>query len=285
MNQVTPRESAYPRRLRELRKPPDPLWVSGDLPDDGIPTVGIVGTRRLTPYGVRVARELSTTLARAGAVVVSGLAQGIDSTAHAAALDSGGPTIAVLGEGLASFEETGPVRRRHLAARIRRQGALVSEYALDLHPTDWTYPRRNATIAGLSDVLIVVEAPEGSGALITADRMVDLGRPLYAVPGPLGAPTWVGSNRYIAEGKATLLASAKQIADLLGLRLASPAPRPSSRDHLGERLAALLAASAADTDTIAAGLGIAAAAATTLIAEQLIAGTIAPTGDGRFARR
>lgn len=285
MIELTPRDAGYPRRLRAMKRPPDPLWVSGELPDPGIPAVGIVGTRRLTTYGARATRELSTGLARAGAVIVSGLAQGIDSTAHAAALDANGRTIAVLGEGLTWFDECGPVRRRQLAARIRQQGALVSEYALDVRPTEWTYPRRNATIAGLSDVLIVVEAPDGSGALITAERMNDLHRPVYAVPGPLGAPTWVGSNRYIAEGKASLLTSAQQIADVLGLRLGAPSSRSDRSDHLGERLIALLAADAADTDAIAAGLGIAPDEATTLIAEHLIAGTIAATGDGRFARR
>lgn len=266
-----------------MKRPPDPLWVWGHLPEPEMRTVGIVGTRRLTPYGSRIARELATALARAGAVIVSGLAQGIDSTAHAGALDGAGRTIAVLGEGLAWFDERGPMRRRRLAARIREHGALVSEYPLDLRGTDWTFPRRNFTIAALSDVLVVVEAPEGSGALITADRMSDLQRPLLIVPGPLGAPTWAGSNRYIAEGKGTLLASADQVARAVGLTLSGAAPRDADRG-ITARLSSLLAAEAADADTIAAGLGIAPAEAATVIARHLVAGTIVPTGDGRFAR-
>lgn len=279
-----PCDPGYPRRLRDMRKPPDPLWISGDLPDDRLPTVGIVGTRRLTSYGARVARELATALAAAGAVVVSGLAQGIDSTAHSAALDAAGLTVAVLGEGLAAFDELGPVLRRRLAARIARSGAVVSEYGLDVRPADWTYPRRNATIAGLSDVLVVVEAPETSGALITADRMRDLGRPVFLVPGPLGAPTWIGSNRYIAEGKGTLLVGAEPVAAVLGLRIGPAGRDPEAADDASQLLA-FLAARATDADAIAAGLGIPPAEATTLIAEQLIAGTIVATGDGRFARR
>lgn len=282
MIQLAPRDPRYPERLGKTARPPDPLWVWGQLPDDRTPTVGIVGTRRLTTYGSRIARELATVLARAGAVIVSGLAQGIDSTAHAGALDAGGRTIAVLGEGLAWFDDHGPLRRRTLARRIRERGALVSEYPLDVRGKDWTFPRRNATIAAMSDALIVVEAPEGSGALITAKRMLELGRPVFAVPGPLGAPTWVGSNSSIARGKAVLLASAQQVAERLKLELV-PAPRARS-DGLAERLAALLAAEAADADTLAAQLGLRSADAATLVAQQLIAGTIVATGDGRFAR-
>jgi DNA processing protein len=245
-------------------------------------TVGIVGTRRLTQYGQRIAREISMALARAGAIVVSGLAQGVDSVAHAGALDAGGRTIAVLGEGLAYYDEHGAARRRGLAQRIRKQGALVSEWPLDVLGADWTYPRRNRTLAALSDVLVVVEAPEGSGALITAKHMEDMKRPIFVVPGPLGAPTWEGSNRFIAERRGTLLASAKQVADRLGLEFA--APLPAAGDGDAERLAGLLAAGPADADTIAAGLELDISKATTLIATQVIAGKIVPTADGRFAR-
>lgn len=230
-----------------------------------------------------MARELSGALAAAGAVVISGLAQGIDSVAHAAAVAAEGRTIAVLGEGLAAFEGSGPLRRQQLAVKIRGRGALVSEYATDVRPTAWTFPRRNATIAALSDALVVVEAPETSGALITADRALRMRRPVYAVPGPLGAPTWLGSNRLIADGRANLLLDAGVVAALLGLRLV-PAEAPTASET-AERLLALLAAGAADADAIAAGLGIALRDATTLIAELLIDGQVLATGDGRFARR
>lgn len=284
MIRLSPRDAEYPARLRQrLSRPPDPLWVWGRLPDPDRPTVGIVGTRRLTQYGQRIARELTMALARAGAVVVSGLAQGVDSVAHAAALEAAGETIAVLGQGLAHYDEHGAARRRHLAQRIRKQGALVSEWALDVRGTEWTYPRRNLTLAALSDALVVVEAPLESGALITADRMrKEMRRPTFIVPGPLGAPTWEGSNRYIAEGKGTLLASAQQVATYLRLTVAPAAQH--SANGTAERLVALLAAGPADADTIAAGLRIDASKATTLIAEQVIAGAIAPTPDGRFAR-
>lgn len=283
MIRLSPRDPEYPARLRRrLTRPPDPLWVWGQVPATERPTVGIVGTRRLTQYGQRIARELATVLARAGAVIVSGLAQGVDSVAHLGALDADGQTIAVLGEGLAYYDEHGAARRRVLAQRIRKQGALVSEWALDVRGTDWTYPRRNLTLAAFSDVLIVVEAPKDSGSLITAKHMKEMRRPVFIVPGPLGAPTWDGSNQFIAEGKGTLLASAQQVTDRLGLSLV-PGSTADGRGQ-GGRLIALLAAGPADTDTIVQGLGLKPSEATTLIAEQVIAGTIAPTADGRFAR-
>lgn len=285
MIEISVGDPRYPARLRDLRQPPDRLWVLGELPDQAIPTVAVVGTRRLTAYGGRVAREIAGGLASAGAVVVSGLAQGIDSTAHGAALAAGGRTIAVLGEGLLAFERTGPIRRRKLAEAIRQRGALVSEYALDVRGKNWTFPRRNATIAALSDVVVVVEAPLDSGALITADRALELRRPLFAAAGPFGAPTWRGSGRYIADGRAQLLMSTAEVAEALGLVVPIPGRVEHQSTARSERVLELLATGAADADAIAAGLGVPSSAVPTVIAEMLLAGTISATGDGRFARR
>ena len=284
MIRLTPAHPLYPERLRKMKDRPDPLWLWGELPAAGVPTVGIVGTRRVTPLGTRIARVLAMALARAGAVIVSGLAQGIDSTAHAGALEAAGHTIAVLGEGLAFFDEHGPVRRRQLARRIRAHGALISEFPLDVHGSDRTYPQRNRWIAALSDALVVVEAPRDSGALITAREMRKLGRPVFVVPGPMDAPTWLGSNDYIAKGDGAILASVRQVAEMLGLTVEGPPVEdPAGSERV--QLASLLAAEPADTDTIAAALGLRATEAATLIAEELIAGHIVATGDGRFARR
>lgn len=281
--ELRPPEAGYPARLRDLRHPPDPLWVQGTLPDEVTRCVAVVGTRRLTPYGHRLAREVAGALASAGVVVVSGLAQGIDSVAHQAALDADGRSIAVLGEGLLAFDQSGPPRRRRLARAIRERGALVSEYGLDFGAQTWTFPRRNATIAALADTVVVIEAPVGSGALITAERALELGRPVFAAPGPLGASTWEGSNRLIAERKAQLLLSAADILAAYGLT--APGPHEGPRDTtLADRLLDLLAPGAADADAIAASLGLIPVEATTLIADMLLAGRIATTGDGRFAR-
>jgi DNA processing protein len=274
----------YPRKLRNVAGAPDPIWLWGTLPPTDVRTVGIVGTRRLTPLGTRIARLVSMALARAGAAVVSGLAQGVDSVAHVGALDAGGRTIAVLGEGLAHFDERGPLRRRHLAKRVRAQGALVSEYPLDTHPSAWTFPKRNRTIAGLSDVLIVVEAPRDSGALITADEMRGMGRPVYIVAGPLDAPTWQGSNDYIVKRRGQILLSLQEVAGYLGLTL-SETLVAAPVDDAQDRLVAFLSAEPADTDAVAAALGISPVEAATLLAEQLISGGIVSTPDGRFARK
>jgi len=158
----------YPPRLLDLARPPDPLWYEGDATLLSRECIAIVGTRRMTPYGERIARELAIACAESGVVVVSGLAQGIDSAAHAAAFDARGETIAVVGEGLASFDPHG--RRRRLAARIRERGCLVSEYPPLAPAQGWMFARRNATIAALARAIVVVEAPHGSGALITARR-------------------------------------------------------------------------------------------------------------------
>lgn len=282
MIELRPDEPGYPRRLHDLRRPPDPLWLDGTLPDDATPHAAIVGTRKITPYGLRVSREIATALARAGVAIVSGLAQGVDSVVHTAAVDVGGATIAILGEGLLAFDSTGPLKRRQLARRIRERGALLSEYGLDFGAQSWTYPRRNATIAALADVVVVVEAPVESGALITADRALELGRPLFAVPGPLGASTWQGSNRYIAEGRAKMLLSPGDLASALKIRIEDRAVH--TRIAAVDRALDLLAAGPADADSLAAPLGLSPGDAATLIADMLVAGRIVPTGDGRFAR-
>lgn len=251
----------YPSRLLDLAKPPEPLWYEGDptlLSREGI---AIVGTRRMTPYGERIARELAIACAEAGIVVVSGLAQGVDSAAHAGALDARGDTVAILGEGLASFAPNG--RRRRLAARIRERGCLVSEYPPLTPAQGWMFAQRNATIAALARAVVVVEAPPSSGALITARHAIALGRELYAVPGPLGSPQSAGANALIASGAARALVGPES----LGLRAAVVASSP-----LLERLAAgpltpdALRADPAD------------------VAELLLAGRIVALPDGRLAR-
>jgi DNA processing protein len=206
----------YPLRLRDLARPPDPVWVDGDLTALDATAVAIVGTRRMTGYGERVARELATACAAAGIVVISGLAQGIDSAAHRGALDAGGRTVAVLGESIPQTLATLRGRRRPLLPRIRASGALVSEYSAPFAARPWMFAQRNATIAALARVVVVVEAGERSGALITAQHALDLGRRLYAVPGPLGSVASVGTNAIIADGRATALVSADQLVRAAG---------------------------------------------------------------------
>lgn len=281
--ELRPAEPGYPERLLDLPSPPDPLWLDGELPGSDTPCVGIVGTRRMTPYGRQAAREISFGLAAAGVAVISGLAQGIDSVAHEAAIEARGRTVAVLGEGLLAFERFGPERRRPLARRIREGGALVSEYPLDLGALPWTFPKRNATIAALSDAVVVVEAPRGSGALITAKEAARLGRPVFAVPGPIGAPTWLGSNDAIQDGTARIVFGPGPVAAELGVSLTTLGAE-SPAGAMGGRAVELIASGAAHPDELALELGISTEAAATLIADLLLAGEIVSTADGRLAR-
>ena len=267
-----PNDAVYPRGLRDLRRPPDPLFVDGEIGAlDG--AVAIVGTRRMTGYGERVARELAMACASAGITVISGLAQGIDSTAHRGALDGGGRTIAVLGESIPTFIATVRGRRRPLVPRIRTKGALVSEFASGFAPQSWTYAKRNATIAALATAVVVVEAGEVSGALITADRARELGRELYAVPGPLGSVASVGTNRLIASGAAKALTSS---ADLTGRSAPATEPHNSVLELLRDGPLGL--------DEIARRGRISPAAVSSRVAALLLTGDVVTLRDGRLAR-
>src|SRR5688572_20366625 len=181
----------------------------------------------MTAYGERVSRDLAAACARAGVVVVSGFAQGIDAAAHRGALDAGGRTVAVLGEGIALFLATVRGRRRPLVPRVRANGALVSQYAPNFCAQPWTFAKRNATIAALAEAVVVIEAGEGSGALITAADARRLGRPLFAVPGPIGSVASLGTNALIASGEARALVSATALLQAIGRPALAAMAEPS----------------------------------------------------------
>lgn len=272
-----PRDDAYPAALRELRPAPDPLWIAGDDRIVGRPCVAIVGTRRMSPYGERVARELAAALARAGAVVVSGLAQGIDCAAHASAIDAGGASVAVLGEGIASFLANARGRRRRLAVRLKERGALVSPYPPIAPAQGWMFAKRNAVIAALSRAVVVAEAPLRSGALITAADALRLGRPLFAVPGPLGARTSEGTNRLLASCAARVCLGPDEVAQAIGLDVGSA---PRSADPVLDALAE----GPLDLDALARRMGLERGALQLRLVSLVLAGAVIHRGDGRFAR-
>ena len=272
-----PRDGAYPPALRDLHPAPDPLWVAGDHQVLGGPCVAIVGTRRMSPYGERVARELAAALARAGAVILSGLAQGIDCAAHASAIDAGGASVAVLGEGITSFLGNARGRRRRLAVALKERGALVSPYPPIAPAQGWMFAKRNGVIAALARVVVVAEAPERSGALITAADAVRLGRPLFAVPGPLGARTCVGTNRLIASGGARACLGANEIAEAIGVVAGSSVgPADPVLDALAE--------GALDLDALARRVRIDPITLRVRVVSLVLSGAVVDRGDGRFAR-
>lgn len=203
-------DRAYPSGLRCLPDPPPFLYVKGTLPAPG--AVAVVGSRRPSPYGLRVAERIARDLADAGVAVVSGAARGIDTAAHRGALDAGGRTIGVLGSGI---DTVYPQENGRLFGEIAGSGALVTEFPLGASPKPHHFPVRNRIIAGLSQAVLVVEAARDSGSLITA-RLAsdDLGLPVGAVPGPITSAVSEGCNDLIYDG-ATPVRSAADILDLL----------------------------------------------------------------------
>jgi DNA processing protein len=244
---VMPGEQAYPARVAELHAPPAVLWMRGDATLPDAPCVAIVGTRHPTPYGERTARELSTARARAGAVIVSGLALGIDGVAHTAALDVGGGSIGVLGTGV---DIAYPRAHAGLHRRLAERGLLVSEEPPGARATPGSFPKRNRIIAALASAVIVVEADFDSGALITAGHALELNRTVAAVPGPIDSPRSNGTNRLLRDG-AIVIAEVADALALLGLRSA-PERDLSGASHAERAVWKALARGAADADALAA---------------------------------
>ena len=201
---VTFSDADYPFRLRHIPDPPMVLYYKGKLPDfENDPAIGIVGTRKASTYGLQTARQLGYQIGKCGAVVVTGMAYGIDAMAASGALTAGQCVVGVLGCGV---DIVYPKSNRHLFREMDSFGCLISEFAPGTPPFRQNFPRRNRIISGLSDGVLVVEAPEGSGALITARRALEQGRDVFVVPGNIDQPGFAGSNQLLKEG-ATLAAS------------------------------------------------------------------------------
>ena len=220
---MTQESPSYPRSLREIHAPPIVLYVWGELQERDHHAIGIIGARRTTHYGTESAKKLSYQLSYAGLTIISGLARGIDTAAHQGALAAKGRTIAVIGSGLAKLY---PPENAALAERIRSgNGAIVSEFSMEIEPDRQTFPMRNRIISGWSHGILVVEAGLNSGALITAAQALEQGRSVYAVPGHINAPSAMGSNRLIQQG-AKLAMDASDILDDLQILL--PETKPSA---------------------------------------------------------
>jgi DNA processing protein len=201
---ITLQDDDYPANLRQIDAPPPLLYLRGTLQPSDIWAIGVVGTRRASAYGREVTHGLARDLACQGITVVSGLALGIDTVAHRAALEAAGRTIAVLGSGV---DQIYPPENRGLAYKIMEQGALLSEYPLGTRPEAGNFPPRNRIISGLSKGVVIVEAGERSGALITARFAAEQGREVFAVPGSILHPGSAGCNALIQQGATPLLAT------------------------------------------------------------------------------
>jgi DNA processing protein len=274
------RERGFPPLLAAIHDPPAGLFVrgGGDVELLQKPSVAVVGARACSAYGSLVARRLGCELARAGAVVVSGLARGIDAEAHRGALEGGGATIAVLGCGI---DRDYPQAHARLAARIREQGLLVSEYEPGVPPAPWRFPARNRIVAGLCAATVVVEARARSGALITADFALEQGRDVWAVPGEITSALSRGTNHLLRLGAAPLL----EIEELLRTLGLAPMPDGARAQLSGPAAAAdeALARAPASLDELARMTGMPADELAAALVELELAGE-AVSADGVYRR-
>jgi DNA processing protein len=275
-------DARYPSELEDLQEnAPPALWMRGSLAVlEVAPRVAVVGTRRATPYGQRVTREIVGALARAGACVVSGLARGIDGTAHRTALEHDASTIAVLGTGL---DFVYPLAHRDLQRDIAERGLLITELEHDEHGMKFTFPHRNRIIGALAALTIVVEAPERSGALDTAGKVLELGRNLAAVPGPIDQPQSVGSNRLIRDG-AHAITCAEDALALLNLTPPPRVPRGAPDGDEG-RVWTALSDGPLDMDTLCHRSGLPAAQCMAAVTRLEVSGAVECALSGEVRRR
>ncbi len=270
-------DPAFPARLRSIHDPPVGLFLrgAGDPALLAAASVAVVGARSCSTYGAHVARGLGRELSAAGLVVVSGLARGIDSEAHRGTLETGGTTVAVLGCGV---DRDYPAAHRDLAGRIGEAGLVVSEYAPGVEPAPWRFPARNRIIAGLALAVVVVEARERSGALITADLALEEGREVFAVPGEITSSLSAGTNALLRVGASPLTAAA-DVLQAVGIE--APTPEPVSVGPAAGRVLERLREGPAAADELARATGLAAGELASALIELELGGLVAEA-DGAF---
>lgn len=277
----------YPTVLGSIHDPPPTLWIKGDGDILRMPAVAIVGSRAASPYGLEVARRLAADVARRGLAVVSGMARGVDSAAHRGALEAGGFTIAVLGCGV---DVIYPREHAALANRICARGAIVSEVAPGTPPLKHHFPKRNRIISGLALAVVVVEAAEGSGSLITADCALEQGRAVLAVPGNVLGGRNCGSHALLRDG-AKLVECADDILEELplhitgtsvsGCAIESKTANSASHDPVLVRMAE---GDSYDLDELSALSGLDRVRLLPRLLELELSGAIARVDGGRFVR-
>ena len=295
---ITLDSSSYPRLLREISDPPIALFAIGDLDLINEPQVAIVGSRRPTPVGVQLSRNIAEGLAEVGIVVTSGLALGIDGTAHAACLEQDEPTIAVMGCGLDIIY---PARNRGLFDKLKEVGLIVSEYPLGVRPDKYTFPKRNRIVSGLSYGVVIVEAAERSGTIITARLCMEQNRELMVVPGSALSKQYKGSHRLLSDG-ANLVCNASDVIHQLSLELSShikprvsssPNQIPSSAsaslsiesdmfESTSDKVLAHIGAETTSMDSIISGSGLTAAQVSSILLALELEGAIAIERDGGY---
>ena len=268
-------DDSYPPLLKEIADPPECLWTRGDRALLSGIAVAVIGARTASPEGLIAASEIAFDLARAGIVVVSGLARGIDAAAHRGALDAGGKTVAVLGTGI---DRRYPPENERLQEEIESSGLVITEFPPGAPPEDWHFPKRNRVISGLSRAVVVVEARDKSGSLITARLAADQGRDVMAVPGTIVGGRNRGANALLRDG-AKLVESAVDILQELGMPAASAnGLQASARPDRSVEVVEFT------VDQVAEQMKIPAGEALALLLEWELTGEVQRIGSGRFRR-
>lgn len=274
--------AAYPGLLWHIPDPPVVLWTVGDARAVSVPAVAIVGARQATPVGLSVARRLARGLAEAGLAVASGLARGVDGAAHEGALEAGGLTVAVLGFGADIIY---PPEHRDLSRRIRQAGVLVTEFPPGAKPLPWRFPLRNRIISGLSRAVVVVEASERSGSLITARAALEQGRDVLAVPGSVASGRYRGAHALIKDG-ARLVETVDDVLEEIGWGRPAAPPVDGADKHIEiSALEAIMATGEAySLDDLAALTGRGVPDLLAELASLELAGRVARAEGGSFTK-
>lgn len=269
---ITPKDKLYPKDLTRVKKPPKKLYYKGNLDNATfVHTLGVVGSRRMTKYGQQITKKLVCELAAQNIVIVSGFMYGIDATAHESALMVGGKTVAVLACGV---NLVNPSHQVTLYNQIAKQGLILSEYPGEDVPQLWTYIQRNRIVAAISDAVLVVEAGESSGSLITANIALSLGKPVFCVPGNLSSVNSVGTLKLIKEGKASLVTSTNDILGFYG-KSGAPLFRSKSTDPVVQ----LLLTEALTTDELTRSLGLSTSEVASKLTQLMLEGSIYQDGN------
>jgi DNA processing protein len=299
---LLPGDPAYPATLADIPEPPPALFALGRLELLASPAVAIVGSRDHSPYGAECCRLIAAQASRAGITVVSGMARGLDAVAHQAALDAGGATIGVLGNGLGVIY---PAANRMLYEQVERSGLLLTEFPPGERPHVGSFPRRNRLISGLARVTVVVEAARGSGTMRTVESALEQGRDVMAVPGPITSATSEGTNRLIRDGAEPLLEMAdlfrhyeeihqggaggqggpKGLPDGRGGAVDAQLELPVSLSEFEANVARSLGSDTAIADDLALRLDQPVAAVLDALSGLELAGVVEAVPGGRFRRR
>lgn len=274
-------DARYPAMLREVADPPGLLYARGDVGCLQRPSLAIVGSRNATPQGLHDARAIANTLSGTGLTIVSGLALGIDAAAHLGGLEGRGSSVAVTGTGP---DRDYPRRNRDLAARIAREGCIITEFALGTPPLPGNFPRRNRLISGLARAVLVVEANERSGSLVTAGYALQQDRDVFAMPGSIHSPLSKGCHKLIKDG-AALVESAADVLAALGLPCGDERSRPMPTNRLSpDPLLHEIGFAPLSPDQIALRTGLSAAAIAARLSRLQLEGRVEEVAGGRFQR-